>query len=188
MPAPLLHQAAAAAAAQLVQHLIATAVVRGHTALAPALAATPAAQQLSTQQVTQLLYTCIQLEQPQQVSGEAELLWNYNGELAARWLGVLPCFMALWALPSAQSISASTVAAMMQLAAQQQRYWLGMQLCGLPAAQQVSPRELCELLVSALEHGDDSTGGAAEVLVEHLLNLPAAQQLPQGPQSSCCNA
>jgi hypothetical protein len=70
---------------------------------------------------------------------------------------------------------------MMQLAAQQQRFWLGMQLCGLPAAHQLSSRELCEVIVSVLEHADDVTGAGTDRLIRQLLTLPAAQQqLPQG--------
>jgi hypothetical protein len=186
----LLHANAAAApssssssstAAQLVEQLITTAVIRGHKVVALRLAATPAAEQLSTQQVTQLLYMCIQLEQPQQGELAAQAaIWDDDAESVARRCSVLPCFKALWALPSAQSIRASTVADMMQLAAQQQqqRLWLGKQLCELPAAQQVSPRELCEVLVYMLEH--TGTAGTPHWLMRQLLNLPAAQQLPQG--------
>jgi hypothetical protein len=43
--------------AQLVEQLITTAVIRSHATLAPALAATPAAQQFSPHQVAQLMYT-----------------------------------------------------------------------------------------------------------------------------------
>jgi hypothetical protein len=177
----LLHADAAApsssssTAAQLVEQLITTAVVRGHTKLAPELAATPAAQQLSTQQVTQLLYMCIQLEQPQGTPAYAVPRWDAT-DSAARRFGALSCFKALSAQQSAQSISASTVGDMMQLAAQQQRLWLGKQLCELPAAQQISLGELCELIVSVLQHKD---APATELLVQQLVNLPAAQQLPQ---------
>jgi hypothetical protein len=129
------------------------------------------------QQVTQLLYTSIQLEKPQDNPELDFRIRRNTTELDARMHGALPCFKALWALPSAQSISASTVADMMQLAAQQQRFWLGKQLCELPAAQQVSAQELCEVVVHALEH-EDAPAKATDRLVRQVLHLPAAQQLP----------
>jgi hypothetical protein len=47
---------------QLVEHLTTTALARAHWEAAPMLAATPAAQQLGLQQVSQLLALSIQME------------------------------------------------------------------------------------------------------------------------------
>jgi hypothetical protein len=164
---------------QLVEQLIATAIIREHWKVAPLLAATPAAKQLEVQAVTQLLCLCIQLEripvqlpvQDYNYDDDSDVYdedYNLIEELEAEDRKA-PCFDALCALPAAQSISGSTVASLLRLAAKQKQYERGCPLCRLPAAQQL-------LLPRSPEH----RAHQRERLIRLLLQLQAARELAPG--------
>jgi hypothetical protein len=165
---------------QLVEHLITTAVIRGHTAVAAELAATPAAKQLSVQTITQLLYLCIQFEGVLQPDNPQHWMQGADEHEPASADKVAPCFVELCALPGAQDISTSTLARLLQLAARQLRVQLAERLFELPAAQQLTAQQLCELLPALLQQpnrGEDTWGQQCQ-LAEQVWALPAAHELP----------
>jgi hypothetical protein len=150
---------------QLLEHLLTTAIVRGHCMVLQTLVATPAAQRLGLQAVTQLLTLSIQREHHgaliQQSDVGQEDVGNGNEGLVAdglqdepddlydRNIGYL-CFDVLLELPAVQSISGSTIANLLRLAVEQKLYEWGWLLCRLPGAQQLPLQQLFELLLQLL--------------------------------------
>jgi hypothetical protein len=183
---------------QLVEHLITTAIARGHWAMALVLAATPAAQQLGLQAVTQLLCLCIQLErlpapppvqQPWDGGYESDddfYVGYYQAEELDRQDRPAPCFDALCALPAAQNISTSTIASLLRLAVKQKQYERGCRLCELPAAQQLPSQQLCELLLQLLllqlllPRQEELRARQRGQLVVVLIRLQPAEELAPG--------
>jgi hypothetical protein len=182
---------------QLVEQLIATAIIREHWKVAPLLAATPAAKQLGVQAVTQLLCLCIQLEripvqlpvQDYDYDDDSDVYdedYNLIEELEAEDRKA-PCFDALCALPAAQSISANTIASLARLAAKQKQYERACCLCRLPAAQQLLSQQLCELLqLLLLPRNLDHRAQQRERLIRQLLQLQAARELAPVQHYGCC--
>jgi hypothetical protein len=189
---------------QLVEHLLTTAIIRGHWIVLQTLVATPAAQRLGLQAVTQLLTLSIQVEplgalsqvsmQPQSedmAAGEDDV--GNGNEGADQWYAAADnhsndrvigcyCFSSLCALPAAQSISASTIASLLRLAVEQKLYMWGHKLCELPGAQHMPLQQLFELLQQlllpqSLRQGRDTSRGC---LTTALLGLPAAREMPSG--------
>jgi hypothetical protein len=182
----LLYAGSSSSSVQLVEHLITTALARGHWEAAPMLAATPAAQQLGLQQVLQLLALSIQMEPFVRQVPRHELVGNEGPVDIAALLEPLPqrseapCCAALCALPAAQSISASTIASLLRLAAKQKRYEWGRLLCRLPAAQQLPSQQLRELLLQLLllpQRGYDMKV-QQQLLTKALSRLQAAREVP----------
>ncbi|KAF6249506.1 hypothetical protein COO60DRAFT_1686771 [Scenedesmus sp. NREL 46B-D3] len=172
---------------QLVEHLISTAIIRGHSNLALALAATPAAQQLDVQAVTKLLYVRI------------SSLWVPAQQLTSQQLCELlqqllvPRNKEYWVPQQQQDgFSTATVEQLLLDAAQQQRLGAVTGLLTLRAAARLSREVLTELLQHAVqevseEHYDDEAAPpqcddeaaprfALETMHPSLLHLPAAQQ------------
>uniref|UniRef100_A0A383VZR5 Uncharacterized protein n=1 Tax=Tetradesmus obliquus TaxID=3088 RepID=A0A383VZR5_TETOB len=152
---------------QLVEHLLTTAMIRGHNDLVDGVADAPPAQQLSPQAVAKLLCLRIQLEQPDEES-EHDL---EDEDAAAR---AVSGFAALLKLPGVKAMQPAELASLVSLA--RRRGHLRFVQCvirAVPAAQQLPSRVLCDALLAA---------GAAEKrqLVQELAELQAAQQLAPG--------
>jgi hypothetical protein len=163
---------------QLVDHLITTAVIRRRDELAATLAATPAAAQLSEHAIAQLLYLSLHLDGL--ALGCDDLGHIYPLMPAANRPQGPPSFTVLLGLPSAQAICSSSLASLLQLAAKQSRFRHARYLFALPAAQQLSSQQVFEVLLEALQGKYGGNQGAQRWLLENLIALPAARQLPAG--------
>jgi hypothetical protein len=157
---------------QLVEHLIATAMIRStnlYPWVVPQLTESTAAQQLTPQAITRLMCLCIQLQPPSQ---RRRATWHGEEDQAPEESS--PVLAALLDLPGAQAIQPDSLARLVQLAARCEQYSLAEQVIdAVPAADQLPSRVLCEVLVSA--------GAARELeLVRLLAGLEAAQELAPG--------
>ncbi|WIA41533.1 hypothetical protein OEZ86_008903 [Tetradesmus obliquus] len=152
---------------QLVEHLLTTAMIRGHHALVDGFADAPPAQQLSPQAVAKLLCLRIQLAQPdKEPENDME-----EGDAAER---AVSGFAALLELPGAKAMQPAELASLVSLARRRgQLRFVQCMIRAVPAAQQLPSRVLCDALLAA---------GAADrrQLVQELAELQAAQQLAPG--------
>jgi hypothetical protein len=172
--------------------LITTGIVRQHWQVAAALAATPAARQLSVQQVTQLLCTCIHLEPVRMQLAEQDGSDSDSSDDAEEPDRYRPssCFAALCKARAASSVSAAGLARLLRLAVMQQQYERAQQLCCLCSARQLSWQHLSELLLVLLpcksgaeeeeEDEEQYEDFQQEQLTGQLLLLPAANHLAPG--------
>jgi hypothetical protein len=174
---------------QLVEHLITTAIIRGHWRIAALLADTPAAQQLGSAAVAQLLHLCIPLERvhlpAQQFDEDEDNVFGFNQGQPPELEDMAPCFSMLFMLPAVQDLSASTVASLLRLAVKQQQFQLAKALAALPAAQQLPSQELCELLLMLLmlprnEDEQQRQLRQRKRLIIQLSELQSAQHLAPG--------
>jgi hypothetical protein len=163
---------------QLAEHLITTAIIRRHDPMAAILAITPAAQQLSEHAISQLLYLSLHLDGP--AHGADSLGYQQPGVAADDTARGIPSFAVLTLLPGGKAISSSSLVSLMQLAGKQSRFRQALVLFQLPSARQLTPQQLCDVLVELLP---DAYGGdriAQERLLLDLVPLLAAKQLPAG--------
>jgi hypothetical protein len=93
-----------------------------------------------------------------------------------------PCFNALCALPTAQTITSSMVAGLLRLAVKHQHFERGYRLCKLPAAQQLPSQQLCELLLQQLllPRNEEHRALQRRQLIEVMAGLQAAKELMPG--------
>ncbi|WIA41532.1 hypothetical protein OEZ86_008902 [Tetradesmus obliquus] len=153
---------------QLVQHLLTTAMIRGHYELAGGFADAPPAQQLSPQAVAKLLSLRMQLESPREGNSPVYLAEQEAIERS------LSAFKAILQLPGARAMQSDSLASLISLACKRGHlHLLQCLIDAVPAAQQLPSRALCGALLAA---------GAAgkRQLAEQLAELQSAQQLAPG--------